>query len=151
MITAEQIKALRERTGVSIGECKKALEAASGDLEQAIAALRTQSAATAEKKSGRTLGAGVVSSYLHTTGTVGVLLELGCETDFVAKNADFKQLADDLAMHVAAFNPVSVEELATQPFIKDQTLTVADLVKSAVQKFGERTEIMRFSRFEVGA
>ncbi len=151
MVSAEQIKILRDRTGVSIAECKKALEAANGDLEQAVAALRTQSAATADKKAGRTLGAGIISSYLHTTGTVGCLVELGCETDFVAKNTEFRQLADDLAMHIAAFNPATVEELLTQNFIKDPTLTIADLVKLTIQKFGERTEVIRFSRFEVGS
>ena len=150
MVTTEQIKILRERTGLPIGECKKALEQADGDLEQAARGLREQSAAVAAKKSGRTLGAGVISAYLHTTGTLGALLELDCETDFVAKNREFKQLADDLAMQVAAFNPASTDELLAQNFVKDQSLTIAGLIQSAVQKFGEKTEIRRFSRFEVG-
>ena len=150
MITAEQVKALRDRTGVSLGECKKALEAAAGDETRALESLRAAGVALQEKKSSRTLGAGLVSTYLHSDGRLGALAELVCETDFVAKNPAFKQLADDLAMQVAAFAPADVAALLAQPFIRDQNRTVADLLRDNVQKFCERIELARFSRLAVG-
>ena len=104
-ITTELIKELRDKTGVSIMQCKKALEESGGDIEKAIIALQKQSKAIASKKGGRTLAAGVVASYLHAGGNVGTLVELSCETDFVSKNEEFKKLAHDIAMHVAASNP----------------------------------------------
>src|SRR3989344_8140926 len=104
-ITTDQIKELREATGVSVMQCKKALEEAGGDMEKAKIILRKISKTDADKKSGRTLGAGIVSSYIHGTGEVGSIVELLCETDFVARNDDFKALARDIAMHVAAMNP----------------------------------------------
>lgn len=107
-ITAEVIKSLRDRTGVSVMQCKKALEEAEGDVEKALVILRKASKAIADKKADRTLGAGTVASYVHNTGEVGAMLVLSCETDFVAKNADFVSLARDIAMHVAAQNPTYV-------------------------------------------
>ncbi len=104
-ITTEQIKELRDMTGVSVMQCKKALEEAGGDQEKALMALRKKSGEIAAKKGDRTLGAGVIASYIHGAGTVGVLIELACETDFVAKNEDFRALAYDIAMHIAAMNP----------------------------------------------
>jgi len=104
-ITTEQIKELRDRTGISIMQCKKALEETSGVMEQAVVVLRKQGAKSAEKKSDRTLGAGTVASYIHAGGNVGSMVELSCETDFVSKNEDFQKLAYDIAMHVAALNP----------------------------------------------
>lgn len=103
-ITTEQIKALRDATGISVMQCKKALEEAGGDSEKAKILLRKRGTETAEKKSGRTLGAGVITAYIHQ-GTVGSMVELSCETDFVAKNDEFQRLAHDLAMQVAATNP----------------------------------------------
>jgi len=105
VISTEQVKALRDSTGISIMQCKKALEEADGDMDKARIILEKQSKAVAMKKSDRSLGAGVVSSYIHTTGSIGSLVELSCETDFVAKNEDFKKLAYDIAMHVAASAP----------------------------------------------
>lgn len=104
-VTTEQIKQLREQTGVSITQCKKALEEADGDMEKAIMVLKKKSKDIATKKSDRTLGAGVVQAYIHAGGSVGAMVELSCETDFVAKNDEFKALAYDIAMHVAAMNP----------------------------------------------
>ena len=104
-ITTEQVKKLRDSTGISIMQCKKALEEAGGDMDKARIILEKQSKAVALKKSDRSLGAGVVASYIHTTGTIGSLVELSCETDFVAKNEEFKKLAYDIAMHVAASAP----------------------------------------------
>jgi len=150
MITAEQVKALRDRTGVSLGECKKALETAAGDETRALESLRAAGVALQEKKANRALGAGLISVYLHSDGRLGALAELVCETDFVAKNPAFKQLADDLAMQVAAFAPADSTALLAQPFIRDQSRTVADLLRESVQKFGERIELTRFSRLAVG-
>lgn len=150
MVSAAQIKELRDRTGISMAQCKQALEAAGGDADKALELLRAQGAAVAEKKAGRNLGAGRIGSYFHTTGTVGVMVELACETDFVAKTDDFQKLSDDLAMHVAGFNPADVTELLTQPFLKDATRTINQILIEAVQKMGERIEIVRLARFEVG-
>jgi len=149
MITTDQIKALREETGLSIMQCQKALEEAGGDKEKAILILKEKGAEIAAKKGDRTLGAGVVVSYIHTGETVGVLLELLCETDFVAKNPDFKSVARDIAMHVAAMKPTDTAELLEQPFIKDGDKKVSDLVNNTVQKFGERTEVGQFVRFSI--
>src|SRR3990167_11441797 len=105
MISTDQVKELRERTGLSIMQCKKALEESSGDMEKAIIILRKNSASIAGKKADRTLGAGTIASYIHGAGTVGAIVELSCETDFVAKNEEFKALAYDIAMQVAATDP----------------------------------------------
>jgi elongation factor Ts len=105
MITTEQIKNLRDATGISVMQCKKALEEANGDVEKAMVLLRKKGADIATKKSDRTLGAGVIASYVHSNGTVGSMVELSCETDFVSKNEGFKALAYDIAMHIAASNP----------------------------------------------
>ncbi len=156
MITTQQIKALREETGLSIMQCQKALEEALGlnltgsDLmEKAAAILKEKGAAIAEKKRDRTLGAGAVSAYIHAGDSVGAMVELLCETDFVAKNPEFKAVARDIAMHIAAMNPADAGELLEQPFIKDGSVTIGGIINSAVQKFGERTEIGKFVRFSV--
>ena len=151
MISAKDIKALRDRTGISIGECKKALEAGAGDMDKAIEWLKASGEKIASKKAGRTLGAGAVSAYVHSTGTLGALVELQSETDFVAKNPDFRLLADDLAMQIAAMEPQDVAELLAQPFIKDSSQTVADVIKTAIQKFGERIEIGTWHRLDARA
>ena len=145
-ITTEQIKELRDRTGISIAQCKKALEDAGGDIDKALSFLKEKGAEIAEKKSTRELKAGTVSAYIHGGGKVGSLVQLHSETDFVSKNPEFKALADDIAMHVAAMGPSDVTELLAQPFIKDPSLTIDDLVKSFIQKFGERIEIAGFAR-----
>jgi elongation factor Ts len=147
IISTDLIKELRERTGISIAQCKKALEDASGDLDKALDFLKEAGAAIAEKKASRELRAGVISSYLHNTGNVGALVQLHSETDFVAKNPEFRSLADELAMHITAMNPADLDELLTQPYIKDPSLTIDDLIKRYIQKFGERIEIIRFTRF----
>lgn len=148
-ISAEAVKELRERTGISLMECKKALEEAGGNLEQALAVLAARAGAAAQKKSNRTLGAGTVAAYVHNTGRVGALALLACETDFVSKNEEFIALARDVAMHAAAMKPKDIAELLTQPFIKDSGKTVAGLVSEATQKFGERIEITDISCFSV--
>lgn len=189
-ITMDQIKELRDMTGISVMQCKKALEEAGGDMEKALILLRKKGADSATKKSDRTLGAGAIAAYVHGGGSVAAMVELGCETDFVSKNEEFKALAYDIAMHVAATNPkylsaaditdeekakateVFQEEVAgkpenlkaqilegklkayfaekillDQPFIKNPELTIGTLITNAIQKFGEKTEVVRFVRF----
>jgi elongation factor Ts len=117
MITTEQIKALRDQTGISVMQCKKALEEAGGDEAKALVILRKKSGEVAAKKSDRTFGAGTIQSYIHSNGTIGSMVELNCETDFVSGNDEFKTLARDIAMHVAASNP---------KFLKREDITEAD-------------------------
>ncbi len=161
MVTAEQVKALRDATGISVSECKRALDASDGDMEKATALLREKSHGLSAKKADRVLKAGAIQSYIHATGTVGVLVELSCETDFVGKNDEFKTLARDIAVHVAAMNPETIKKerddqsaelvLLEQPYVKNPEITVGSLIEESIQKFGEKIEITRFSRFAVGA
>ncbi len=148
-ITSEQVKELRERTGVSVMECKKALVEAGGDLDKAILILKERSLASVVKKAGRELAAGTIAAYVHNTGAVGALVALHCETDFVSKNEEFKTLARDVAMHISAMDPKDTGELMQQQFIKDPSKTIADLISGAVQKFGERIELGNFSRSSI--
>ena len=149
-ITAEAVKALRDKTGVSVMECKKALVEAQGDMSKALVILGERSAAAAAKKQDRALGAGTVGAYVHSTNQIGAMVALSCETDFVAKNAEFVALARDIAMHISAMMPETKEELLTQPFVKDPSKTIADLISSAVQKFGERVDVTAYSRVAIG-
>ncbi|MBI2048933.1 MAG: elongation factor Ts [Parcubacteria group bacterium] len=155
MATMDQIKSLRDLTGVSVMQCKAALEEADGDMEKAKVLLRKKGGDIAAKKSNRELNSGVVEAYIHTTKKVGALVVLSCETDFVAKNDEFVALARDIAMQVAALPPEETGEeskgqaLLTQQFIKDPHLTVNDLIESATQKFGERIKISHFSRYSL--
>lgn len=149
MITTDQIKELRDATGVSVMQCKKALEEAGGDVKKALLILKKNSADIAAKKGDRDLGSGTVAAYIHNTGTVGAIVVLSCETDFVSKNEEFKSLAYDIAMQVVAANPENKEMFLKQPFIKDESLTVKNLIEKFVQKFGERIEVTEFSRFSV--
>ena len=149
MITTEQIKQLRDLTGVSVMQCKKALEEALGDMEKAKEILKAISKSVALKKADRELKSGAISSYIHGEGAVGVMLELLCESDFVARNADFKQLARDIAMHIAAMSPENGDELLEQEFIKSPDKTIKNLIEEVIQKFGEKVEIGRFARFSV--
>jgi elongation factor Ts len=144
-ITTDRIKELRERTGVSVMQCRKALEEAGGDLEKAIAILKKHSGASALKKADRDLKAGMIGNYTYD-GNVGALVLLSSETDFVAKNPEFVALARELAMQVAAMDPENTEELLKQQFIKDGSKTIHNLLEEATQKFGERTEITSFAR-----
>ncbi|HTR18372.1 MAG TPA: elongation factor Ts [Candidatus Paceibacterota bacterium] len=191
-ITTEMVKELRDMTGVSIMQCKKALEEAGGDVEKAKIILRKQSAAIAGKKADRELGAGIAAAYTHAGGQVVGAVVLACETDFVSKNEEFGKLAYAIAMHVAATDPVfrsrdDVKEddlkaarevfadevknvpenarqkalegkidsflkervLLDQPFVKDPSITVRELIESHIQKFGEKIEVVRFERLSV--
>jgi elongation factor Ts len=177
VITANQVKELREKSGAGIMECKRALEQVDGDLTRAIELLKQQGLAKAEKKSGRAASQGLIEPYIHGGGRIGALVEVNCETDFVARTPDFRALAHDLAMQVAATSPryVSGEEIAEsdwpelerefggqeqaaaavvlldQPFIKDPKRTIRDVVREQIAKLGENIVVRRFSRFEVGA
>jgi elongation factor Ts len=149
MVTIEQIKQLREETGISISECKKALEQTTGDFEKAKALLREWGKEVANKKQSREAGQGLIESYVHQTGKVGVLIDLRCETDFVAKADDFKALAKELAMQVASMDPESVEELLTQTYIRDSGKTIQDIVQQTIAKLGENIVVKAFSRFQI--
>jgi len=192
MISASLIKELREETGLSINECRKALEEAEGDKEKAKILLQKKGSEIAAKKGDRTLGSGTVAAYVHAGGAVAAMVELSCETDFVARNPEFQAIARDIAMHVAAASPSFLKrdeiseddrnkitetlrpEVADKPaemqdkilaakvdayfadkvlleqaFIKNPEQKIQDLVNGVVQKFGERTELRRFSRFSV--
>ena len=194
-ITTQMIKELREKTGAGIVDCKKALQEARGDIEKAVEILRKKGAAKAAKKAERATAEGIVVSYIHAGGKVGALVELNCETDFVARTEDFKQLGHEIAMQVAAMAPeyVSREEvpaevvekekevlkqqalaegkpehivekivegrlakffsekcLLEQPWIKDDSKTIQDLLTDYITKLGENIKVKRFCRFEVG-
>lgn len=145
----QQIKELRERTGISIIECQKALLQADGDTEKARVLLREWGKEVAEKKYAREVGEGIIDSYIHATGRVGALIDVGCETDFVAKADDFKNLVHELVMQVASMNPENVEELLGQSYIKDSSKSVKDLIAEAIAKLGENIVVQRFERFEI--
>jgi len=194
-IPAKLVAELRAKTGAGMMDCKKALEETGGDIEKAIEVLRAKGAARADKRAEREASEGIIGSYVHHDGSVGVLVELNSETDFVARTEDFKALAKEIAIHVAAAKPIAVriedvpadvvererrvykaqvaEEkkpeavkekivegklkkfyqenvLLEQPFVKDDKVTVGDLVKALSGKTGEKIEIRRFARFELG-
>lgn len=195
MIDTKKITQLRSQTGAGMVECKKALEEAGGDFQKAVEVLRKKGEAKAAKKSAeREAKEGVVYSYIHATNKIGAMLELNCETDFVARNEEFKELAHDLAMHIVALNPLYIkpedvpqevlrkekevyaEQLRTeakpeeiiekivegklnkyyeevcllkQPFIKNEDITIEELIKEKIAKLGEKIEINRFCRFEI--
>ncbi|OHA78996.1 MAG: hypothetical protein A2V96_00260 [Candidatus Yonathbacteria bacterium RBG_16_43_6] len=138
MISTEQIKELRDLTGISVMQCKKALEEAEGDKEKALAILRKKSGDIAAKKSDRELGAGVIESYIHNTKSIGALVELSCETDFVARNEEFVALARDIAMHVAASAPEFVDEFAITDEVRAH---VEATLKKEVDESGKPADI----------
>jgi elongation factor Ts len=193
-ITLELIQKLRERTGVGMMDCKKALTEAGGDIEKAVELLRKKGAAVAEKRAGNVTAEGLVHAYIHPGSRVGVLVEINCETDFVARTDEMAKFAQDIAMQIAAFRPVCVsstevdpalvekeraiykEQLAgkpaqiidqiiegklekyyteicllNQPYIKNDKLTINDVLKELIAKMGESIKIKRFVRFEIGA
>ena len=195
-IDAKQVKELREKSGAPMGDCLKALQEASGDMENAFVVLRKRGMASAAKKASRTTNEGAVGTYIHAGGKVGVLLELNCESDFVARTDDFQELLRDIAMHIAATDPRFVSRgevteadlerekdvyrsqaaatgkpaavvekivegklskfyeefcLLDQPFIKEQSQTIQQIIATKVAKLGENISVRRFARFKVGA
>jgi elongation factor Ts len=164
-INTQKIKELRERSGAGIMECRSILVETGGDVEKAEAILREKGLLKAQKKTERATGQGLVEAYVHTAGRLAAMIEINCETDFVARTDVFKDLAHSLAMQVAALSPkyISEEEmpedetaesedvcLLRQPFIKDPTRTVNDLIVEAIAKTGENIRVRRFVRFELG-
>ena len=194
-ISAAQVKELREKTGAPMMDCRQALVEAKGDIEGAIVHLRKKGIATAAKKATRVTSEGSVASYIHAGGKIGVLLEVNCESDFVARTDDFQSLVHDIAMHIAASDPRFIRKedvtpeayerekeiyraqatasgkpanvaekivegkmakfyeevcLLEQPFIKEQTITVGQLIASRIGKLGENISVRRFARFKVG-
>lgn len=148
-ISIDQIKELREETGLSVAEIKKALAEAGGDAVKARELLSARGGAIAAKKAGRDLKAGIVESYVHTNLQSGCMLELRCETDFVGRGDTFKELAHDLALHITAMKPQNLEELLAQPFLKNPEETVQNLLNSYIAKLGENIQIGKFELFEI--
>ncbi len=144
MISIQQIKELRERTDVSVAVCRKALEEANGDMEKALLILKEEGAKVAEKKASREMFAGVIDCYVHADRKIGAMVEVTSETDFVARNEEFRIFTHNIAMHIAASNPANVEELLQQSYIKDPEIIVEDYLKQTIQKFGENIKISRF-------
>jgi elongation factor Ts len=164
-ITTAQVKELREKTGAGVMDCRRALMETGGDMDKAIEVLRAQSLTKAAKKAERVVRQGVIETYIHTGGRIGAMVEVNCETDFVARTDVFKQLAHDIAMQVAAQEPVCISEdkmpkdselpkevacLLLQPFIKDPSRTIQDLINEAIARTGENIKVNRFARFELG-
>lgn len=149
-LNLEQLKRLREETSASIADCQRALEESGGDYQKALSWLKKHGVEKAAKKEGRETSQGIIDSYIHAGGRVGGLLELQCETDFVARTADFKNLAHELSMQIAAMNPKDVAALEKQEYIRDPKQKVVDVVKQVIATLGENIKIKRFKRFEVG-
>jgi elongation factor Ts len=148
-ISIGDIKKLREQTGAGITDAKKALVEAGGDFDKALAAMRQKGFDKAIKRAGREAGAGLIGSYSHD-GRIGVLVEVNCETDFVAKTDEFKELVKDLCLHVAACAPADTAELLQQEFVKDPAITVDEYVKQHIAKLGENIVVRRISRLALG-
>lgn len=148
-ITSEMVKELRDSTGISVMQCKKALEQANGDMDSAREILKSFSESQAEKKSDRELAAGVIGSYVHNNKKTATIVELLCETDFVAQNPEFVTCATQLAMHITAMNPGDETELLAQSFIMNPDMTVLETINGLTQKTGERIMIGNFTRLEI--
>lgn len=146
----QDIKALREKTQAGVSDCRTALEESGGNFEKAVEWLKKKGIASAGKRADRVASRGLVETYIHGGGLVGSMVELNCETDFVARTEEFKKLAHEIAMQVAAMNPESVEALLEESYIRDEKLTIGDLVKEAIGKIGENIVVRRIVRFEVG-
>jgi elongation factor Ts len=148
-VDIEQIKRLKDLTGVGLTDAKRALEEADGDYDKALAAMRKKGLTKAEKRTEREARAGLIGTYNHD-GRIGVLVEVNCETDFVARGELFAELVKDVTMHIAASEPADVAELLEQPFVKDASITVADHVKAAAARMNENIVVRRFSRLALG-
>jgi elongation factor Ts len=165
MASTEDVKRLREETGAGMLDCKKALDETNGDFEKAKENLRKKGFESAAKRAERETAEGVVQSYIHHNSRLGVLVEINCESDFVARTDDFRKLAQQIALHVAGAGPlyVSAEDmpdgadgdpkevvLLQQPFVQDESRTIEDLIKETISKTGENIRVKRFARFELG-
>jgi len=148
MASIDQIKKLRDETGVSISECNSALRESGGDIEKAREVLKKMGKEVAQQKAQRSAEQGIVDSYIHPNKKLGVLLELGCETDFVAKSSDFQALAHELCLQIAGFLQEGIPFLE-QPWIKDESKTIKDLVEEYIAKTGENVVVKRFVRYQI--
>jgi len=142
MLTSD-VKNLREQTGAGVMDAKRALEEAGGDVVKAVQIIQAKGLIRAEKRIERATSSGLIVSYIHND-RIGVLLDIRCETDFVARTDDFRGLAHNIAMHIAAMNPENIETLFAEPFIKDQSLSIENLVKGVIAKVGENIRIEKF-------
>jgi len=148
-IDLKAIKKLRDATSASISDVRRALDDAAGDEKKALEWLKKRASEIAAKKADRETGEGLIEAYIHGGGKVGVLVEILCETDFVAKTDEFKHLAKEVAMQVAAMNPSDVDSLLKQEYIRDSSQTIEQFVKSVIGKLGENITVKRFTRFEL--
>lgn len=149
-ISIGDVKKLRQKTGAGIADVRRVLEEAGGDFKKAEGLLKSQGVEIASKKKDRATGQGLVETYIHSGGKVGAMVEINCETDFVAKTDEFKNLAHEVAMQIAAMDPKNVEELLKQEYIRDSSKIIDDLVKEVIAKVGENIVVKRFIRFELG-
>ena len=149
MADLDQIKKLREETQASIADCRQALEESNGDYGKAIGWLKKRGIEKAEKKAQRETHQGIVESYIHGNGKMGVLVVLLCETDFVARTSEFKNLAHELALQIPAMNPRDIKSLLSQEYIRDPKLSIEELIKQAIGKLGENIQVKEFSRIEL--
>jgi len=150
MVDIELLKKLRNETSVSIADCRKALEESKNDYKKALDWLKKNGLEKAAKKADRKTPQGLIESYIHQNGRVGALVEVMCETDFVARTDVFKSLVHEICMQTAAMNPKDVNTLLKQEYIRDSSKTIGDLIKEAIAKLGENIVIKRFQRFEIG-
>lgn len=146
----EEIKKLREKTGAGVMDVKKALAEAKGDAKKAEKIIRKKGLDKAKKKADRDVLNGLVYSYIHQTGRVGAMVEMACETDFVASNKEFKDLCKEMAMQVTSMNPKDVEELLKQDYFRDTSKKVEEVIKELIGKIGENMKVVKFVRFELG-
>ena len=149
-ISLEDLKKLRAETSAGVSDCRQALEDAHGDYEKAKKLLADRGLEKAKKKEGNETSQGIVDSYVHANGKIGVLVELRCETDFVARTDEFKYLAHEIALQVAAMNPKDLKALLTSEYIRDPKVTIKDLLKQTVAKLGENITVGRFDRIALG-
>lgn len=146
----DDVKRLREETGAGVMDCKRALDEAKGDFDRAKGLIKERGLAKAKEKADREAKEGIVEAYVHAGGRIGAMVELSSETDFVARNPDFRGLAKEIAMQVAAMDPSDVDQLLGQPYIRDSSKTIGELVTTIAASTGENVRVKRFKRFELG-
>lgn len=149
MTNLKDIKKLREETSASFSDVKKALEESEGNYRRAVEWLKARGIEKAEKKANRETSQGIIESYVHGGGKIGVLVKITCETDFVARTSEFKNLAHEIAMQISAMSPGNVEELLKEEYIRDNSMTIDQLIKQAIGKLGENIIVKDFSRLEL--
>lgn len=149
MVDVALIKKLRKETGVSIADCRNALEETNGNFKKALEWLKEQGLEKAEKKADRVTAQGLIETYIHQNGKIGAMVKVLCETDFVARTDDFKHLAHEISMQVAALNPKDIDTLLKQDYIRDGSMTISALIKQTIAKLGENIVVKEIKRFEI--